>query len=79
VGYALNHTSFGALVGRPAGDAAKPGLLHRFYSAFMHARQCQADRVIAGYFAQSGRVLTDEAEREMMRRAISAGGWTAYR
>lgn len=78
MGYALNHTSFGAFTGQPAGDAAKPGLLHRFYIAFMHARQVQADRMVARYFAQSGSVLTDEIEREMMRRAVS-GSWTARR
>lgn len=79
MGYALNHTSFGAFMGQPAGDAAKPGLLRRFYESFMRARQRQADRAIARYFEQSNRVLTDETEREMMRRLMSGNGWTSYR
>ena len=77
MGYALNHPSFGAFSGRETfadsktGDAAKPGLLRRFYKRFMQTRQQQADREIERYFAQTGRVFTDSVEREMARRVVS--------
>jgi hypothetical protein len=75
MGYALNHSGFGALAGQPASETvAKPGLLIRFYNAFMSARQRQADREIDRYFDRCGRVLTDSTEREMMQRTIS-GNW----
>ena len=82
MGFALNHTGFGAFTGQPAsGDAAKPGsstkgLLHRLFIAFMNARQRQADREIDRYFVRSGRILTDSVEREMMQRTMT-GNWSA--
>jgi hypothetical protein len=79
VGYALNHTSFGAFAGQKAGGAAKPGLLYRFYKSLMQARQRQADRIVVRYLEESNHVLTDEAEREMMRRVTAGNGWTSYR
>jgi hypothetical protein len=79
MGYALNHIGFGAFTGQPAtGEAAKSGLLNRFYAALMNSRQRQADLEIGRYFARSGRVLTDNVEREMMQSMIS-GNWNTRR
>ena len=81
MGYALNHPGFGAFTGRKtfadsqAGDAAKPGLLRRFFARFMQMRQKQADLEIERYFAKTGRVFTDSVEREMARRVVS-NNWT---
>lgn len=69
--YAPSPAGFGAFTGQSTGDAAQPGLLRRAFDAFMTARQHQADRQVERYFVQSGRVLTDAAEREMMQRVIS--------
>ena len=76
--YAPSPAGFGAFTGQSAGDAAKPGLLRRIYSAFMTARQVQADREIDRYFVRNGSLLTDAVERDMMQRAIS-NNWSARR
>ena len=76
--YASSPAGFGAFTGQSAGDAAKPGLLHRLYNAFMTARQKQADVEIDRYFERSGRLLTDAVERDMMHRMISSN-WTTRR
>jgi hypothetical protein len=44
-------------------------------AALMEARQRQADREIARYLAASGGKITDEAEREIERRFLSAPRW----
>jgi len=69
--YASSPAGFGAFTGQSAGDAARPGLLRRFYVAFMTARQKRANAEIDRYFERSGRLLTDAIERDMMRRVIS--------
>ena len=69
--YASSPAGFGAFTGQTAGEAAKPGLLRRIYSAFMTARQAQADRDIDLYFVRHGSLLTDAVERDMMQRTIS--------
>ncbi len=69
--YASSPAGFGAFTGQSAGDAAKPGLLRRLYNSFVAARQEQANREVERYFVQSGRVLTDATERDMMQRVIS--------
>jgi hypothetical protein len=71
---ARSPAAFGAFTGQSAGDAARPGLLHRLYDSFVSARQKQADRQVERYFEQSGRVLTDATERDMMQRII-ANNW----
>jgi hypothetical protein len=75
VGYALYQGTFGAFRGRHAGDAARPGLLRRFYARFMQARQRRADRALVKYFESRGRVLTDDTEREIMHRLMAGNGW----
>ena len=68
---ARSPAGFGAFTGQSAGDAAKPGLLRRLFTAFMTARQERADAELNLYFSRHGRLLTDEIERDMMRRTIS--------
>ena len=79
MGYALYQSTFGAFRGHHAGDAARPGLLRRFYARFMAARQRKANHELARYFESRGRVLTDDAEREIMRRLMNGGGWQPRR
>ncbi|MFZ1105489.1 MAG: hypothetical protein WAN86_21975 [Hyphomicrobiaceae bacterium] len=53
--------------------AAKPArkpLLTRMFNAFVEAQQRRAEREIARYLA--GRPLTDDVERELMRRLSGA-------
>jgi hypothetical protein len=73
---ARSPAGFGAFTGQAAGDAAKPGLLRRLYDSFVAARQKSADDELNRYFARHGRLLTDEIERDMMRRTIS-NNWSA--
>jgi hypothetical protein len=47
-------------------------LWRRMFDALVEAQQRRADREIARYLANHGLVLTDETEREIMRRL--AGG-----
>jgi hypothetical protein len=44
----------------------------RLFDAIIESRQRRADREIARYLATRGHLLTDDAEREIMRRL--AGG-----
>ena len=44
------------------------GVLRRIADAIYESRQRQADREIARFIAQSGGRLTDDIERQMMRR-----------
>lgn len=55
-------------------ETAKPGLLRRFLTAFMEARQRRANRELAQYLIRSGGRLTDDIEREMNLR-LSRGDW----
>jgi hypothetical protein len=48
------------------------GLLLRLFHAIKASRQRQVDREIARYLASIGGKLTDEAEREIERRILSA-------
>jgi hypothetical protein len=48
------------------------GLFSRLIAALMEARQRQADREIARYLAGTGGRFTDETEREIERRFLSA-------
>lgn len=50
---------------------ARPGLFSRVLAAMQAARQRQAEREIARYFATSGDKFTDETEREIERRFLS--------
>jgi hypothetical protein len=54
--------------------AARPGVLRRILEAVVHSRQRHADRQIAAFLARSGGRLTDDLERELMRR-ISTSNW----
>jgi hypothetical protein len=46
------------------------------FEAMITSRQRQADREIAAYVAGHGGPLTDEMEREIMRRVIGRTGFT---
>ena len=52
-----------------------PSFWRMLIAALMEARQRQADREIARYLAASGGKITDEAEREIERRFLSAPRW----
>lgn len=58
----------------PAADAktARRPLLRRMFDALVELQQRRAEREIARYLASHGHLLTDETEREIMRRL--AGG-----
>jgi hypothetical protein len=59
--------------------AAKPfALLRRLYAAIVNSREGHANRELAAYLQRSGGRLTDDMEREMMRRLCS-GDWNARR
>ena len=51
-----------------ARSAATAGFWRRLYDAIMAARQRQAERHIARLLENSGGLLTDDIEREIMRR-----------
>lgn len=54
-----------------AGTADKPersGFWRRLYEGFMASRQRRADLEIARYIEGHGGVLTDDMERQIMRR-----------
>lgn len=54
-----------------AADAAKgapKSRWRRLFDAFVESRQRRADREIARFLASHGGLLTDEMEREIMRR-----------
>jgi hypothetical protein len=59
-----------AVEAEKAKPARKP-LLTRLYDAIVESRQRRAQREIAGFLAS--RPLTDEVEREIMRRLSGAG------
>jgi hypothetical protein len=46
----------------------RPSLWRRFYTALCAAQQRRAEREIARYLAAHGGLMTDDMEREMMRR-----------
>jgi hypothetical protein len=46
----------------------------RVIDAIAESRQRRADREVARYLASHGHLLTDAAEREIMRRVWRAGG-----
>jgi hypothetical protein len=54
--------------------AARLGVLRRIFDAVMHSRQRHADQQIAAFLARSGGRITDDLERELMRR-ISTSNW----
>lgn len=58
----------------PAADAkpARKPFWSRMFDAIVAARQRRADGEIARYLASHGHLLTDETERQIMRRL--AGG-----
>jgi len=58
----------------PATDAkpVRKPFWRRVFDAIVESRQRRADREVARYLASHGHLLTDEAEREIMRRL--AGG-----
>jgi hypothetical protein len=58
----------------PATDAKPAGkpFWRRLFDAIVESRQRRADREIARFLATRGHLLTDDTEREIMRRL--AGG-----
>ncbi|MFI5015407.1 MAG: hypothetical protein ACHQAY_23985, partial [Hyphomicrobiales bacterium] len=52
-------------------------ILRRMFGTVFESRQKQDDREIAGFLARSGGRLTDDIEREMMRRRMTSN-WTVH-
>jgi hypothetical protein len=59
----------------PAADAkpARRPFWSRVFDALIAAQQRRADREIARYLATHGHLLSDDAEREIMRRLAGGG------
>jgi hypothetical protein len=53
---------------REVKEAPRKPLWRRMFDALIEARQRRAEREIASFLASRGGILTDEAEREIMRR-----------
>jgi len=68
VAYPLHRSTFGALRGRGMGTPAVPGLLRRFCAHFRRPGPRASGRTLAG------RTLTDDTEREIMRRLLVGSG-----
>ncbi len=68
----------GRLVAAPGTAQQRPGLLRRVYRAFMVSRARRANRDLAAFFEHAGGRLTDDLEREMMRR-LTGGDWNLRR
>jgi hypothetical protein len=77
--YAARHENFVSCIGgegpkKREAVAEKFGVLRRIFDAVLHSRQRHADQEIAAFLARSGGRLTDDLERELMRR-ISTSNW----
>jgi hypothetical protein len=60
-----------------AAEAAKPArspLWRRLFDGFVAVQQRRAEREIARYLATRGGILTDDAEREIMRSLSGTAG-----
>ena len=58
-----------------AAAPARKSIVSRFLTALIEARQLQAEREIARYIDSCGGKFTDESEREIERRFLSAPRW----
>ena len=81
--YTAHHKNLAAYVGDPPKRNVavnRVGILRRTFDAFLDAmeksRQKQTEREIANFVASRGGPLTDDLEREMMRR-LFASEWSA--
>ncbi len=77
--YAAHHENFVPYIGGEGPKkretvARRFGVLRRVFDAVMRSRQRHADQQIAAFLARSGGRLTDDLERELMRR-ISTSDW----
>jgi len=74
--YTANHRDLAAYVGDPPRRKNGVGILRRVFGALLKAmeesRQKQTEREIANYVALRGGPLTDDLEREMMRRLLTS-------
>jgi hypothetical protein len=75
--YTANHRDLAAYVGDPPKrNVNGVGILRRVFGALLKAmeesRQKQTEREIANYVASRGGPLTDDLEREMMRRLLTS-------
>ena len=74
--YAAHHRDFAPYLARTAdlgsnAVAKRPGVLRRFFEAFLDARQKSADREIARQLDRSGGRLTDSIEREILQNLMT--------
>jgi hypothetical protein len=73
--YATHHGDF-AFVGKASTKrddvTTKAGVLQRIFDAILGSRQRQADREIASFIARRGGHITDDLEREIMRRLVTS-------
>ncbi len=65
-----NVLTTGALFSAPT---PKPSFLSRLLRVQLESRQQRADRVVEQYLATHGRVLTDDAERDIGRLLANGG------
>ena len=77
--YAAHHENFVPYVGgeeptNREAAAKRFGVLRRIFDAVMHSRRRHADQEIAAFLARSGGRLTDDLERELIRR-ITMSDW----
>jgi hypothetical protein len=75
--YAAHHKNFAPYVdgkgtAKPEAVAKRFGILRRLLDAVLHSRQRHADQQIAAFIARSGGRLTDDLERELMRRLLTS-------
>ena len=70
--YARTALALRALVFTPTPARTGRSLWRRLLDAMMESRRRQADREIARFLANSGGKFTDEVEREIERRFLSA-------
>jgi hypothetical protein len=57
-----------------ATKAPRRPLWRRFFDSFVESQQRRADREIARFLANHGGLLTDDMEREIMRRVSGRRG-----
>jgi hypothetical protein len=77
--HTANHRDLAAYVGDPPRRKSRVGILRRVFGALLKAmeesRQKQTEQEIANFVALRGGPLTDDLEREMMRRLL-ASDWS---
>ena len=69
----MSTLAFRATHDATADTSRRSGFWRRLYEGFMASRQRRADLEIARYIERHGGVLTDDMERQIMRRLAGVG------